>query len=528
MGHTAQQNRAIPVQITDSRGNALSNVAAIAAGLYHTIFLKSDGAVWATGYNNQGQLGDGSTANKNNPVQVTDSSGNAFSNVAAIAAGYSHTIFLKSDGAVWATGLNNYGQLGDGSTANKSNPVQVTDSSGNAFSNVAAIAAGYNHTIFLKSDGSAWATGRNYEGQLGDGSTANKSNPVQVTDSSGNAFSNVAAIAAGYQHTIFLKSDGTVWATGYNNFGQLGDGSTANKSNPVQVTDSSGNAFSNVAAIAAGYSHTIFLKSDGSAWATGRNSEGQLGDGSTANKSNPVQITDSSGNALSNVARLSEHNATLTNNTPSNLNPTGALTILENMAAGTTVGEFNATDSDAGAILTYSLVAGAGDGNNSLFTLESNGTLKSAATLDYEAGATLSIRVQVQDENNASIDGNFTVQVTNQNEAPLNLTPSGVFSLAENQAAGTAVGSFTATDPDAGATLSFSLVDDNATSNASFNLSTAGALTTAEILDFENNASHTLRVLVSDEFNAIRGRKFHRYRNQCRRGTHHHIWWWSG
>ena len=120
----------------------------------------------------------------------------------------SYTPFLKSDGAVWATGLNNYGQLGDGSTANKSNPVQVTDSSGNAFSNVAAIAAGYSHTIFLKSDGSAWATGRNYEGQLGDGSTANKSNPVQITDSSGNALSNVAAIAAGLYHTIFLKSDG--------------------------------------------------------------------------------------------------------------------------------------------------------------------------------------------------------------------------------------------------------------------------------------------------------------------------------
>ena len=205
------------------------------------------------------------------PVQVTDSSGNAFSNVAAIAAGYSHTIFLKSDGSAWATGRNYEGQLGDGSTANKSNPVQITDSSGNALSNVAAIAAGLYHTIFLKSDGAVWATGYNNQGQLGDGSTANKNNPVQVTDSSGNAFSNVAAIAAGYSHTIFLKSDGAVWATGLNNYGQLGDGSTANKSNPVQVTDSSGNAFSNVAAIAAGYNHTIFLKSDGSAWATGRN-----------------------------------------------------------------------------------------------------------------------------------------------------------------------------------------------------------------------------------------------------------------
>ena len=92
--------------------------------------------------------------------------------------------------------------------------------------------------------------------------------------------------------------------------------------------------------------------------------------------------------------------------------------------------------------------------------------------------------------------------MTNQNEHRVSLTPSGVFTLAENQAAGTAVGSFTATDPDAGATLSFSLVDDNATSSSKFSLSTGGALTTAEILDFENNASHTLRVLVSDEFNA--------------------------
>ena len=114
----------------------------------------------------------------------------------------------------------------------------------------------------------------------------------------------------------------------------------------------------------------------------------------------------------------------------------------------------------------------------------------------------MSIRVQVSDENNASIDGNFTVLVTNENEAPTNLTSSGVFTLAENQATGTAVGSFTAMDPDAGTTLSFSLVDDNMTSYSKFSLSTGGVLTTAEILDFENNASHTLRVLVNDEFNA--------------------------
>ena len=87
---------------------------------------------------------------------------------------------------------------------------------------------------------------------------------------------------------------------------------------------------------------------------------------------------------------------------------------MENQPIGSIVGEFNATDPDAGATLSYSLVAGAGDGNNSLFTLETNGTLKTAAILDYESGTILSIRVKVQDENNTSIDGNFTVQVTNK------------------------------------------------------------------------------------------------------------------
>ena len=121
----------------------------------------------ATGSNADGNLGNGSNTNKRNPVQVTDSVGNSFNNVVAIAAGSFHTTFLKSDGSVWATGMNNYEQLGDGSNTQRNNPIQVTDSNGNPLTNVAAI-AGYHHTIFLKSDGSVWALGKNTEGQLWD------------------------------------------------------------------------------------------------------------------------------------------------------------------------------------------------------------------------------------------------------------------------------------------------------------------------------------------------------------------------
>jgi hypothetical protein len=163
---------------------------------------------------------------------------------------------------------------------------------------------------------------------------------------------------------------------------------------------------------------------------------------------------------------------TSNNTVPSDLNATTTLSILENQPIGSIVGEFNATDPDAGATLFYSLVSGPDDGNNSLFTLESNGTLKTAAILDYESGATLSIRVKVQDENNASIDGNFTVQVTNQNEAPV-ITNGMAITLTLQEDGNLTDSTLVATDPDSGDVLTWTFTPDHE-GNGSINLSGTG------------------------------------------------------
>jgi len=241
----------------------------------HTMALKSDGTVWAWGYNGSGQLGDGSTTDRYTPVEVSGLSG-----VMDIAAGDSHSLALKSDGTVWAWGYNGSGQLGDGSTTDRYTPVEVSGLSG-----VMDIAAGDSHSLALKSDGTVWAWGHNRYGRLGDGTTTQRTTPIQVSDLSG-----VVAIAVGSRHSLALKSDGTVWAWGYNGSGQLGDGSTTDRYTPVEVSGLSG-----VMDIAAGDSHSLALKSDGTVWAWGQNEYGQLGDGTTTQRTTPIQASDLSG-----------------------------------------------------------------------------------------------------------------------------------------------------------------------------------------------------------------------------------------
>ena len=254
-----------PVQIS-----GLSNIIAIAAGSDHSLFLKSNGTVWACGRNLEGQLGIGGNDSTGTPTQVP-----GLSAISAIGAGQFCSYFVKSDGSVMACGWNGAGQLGNGSYTSVNTVVEVTGLTG-----ITEISGGYVHTLFLKNDGTVWAAGNNSNAQFGNGSYSSTTTPIQVSTLSG-----ITSVKAGYYHSIYLKNDGTAWGSGANAYGQIGSGSTSLGYNPLQVEGLTG-----VTGIAAGRSHSLFLKNDGSIWATGYNAEGELGDHTVVTRTSPVLV----------------------------------------------------------------------------------------------------------------------------------------------------------------------------------------------------------------------------------------------
>ena len=249
----------------------------IAAGDQHSLVLKNDGTVWATGRNIVGQLGIGTSGDFTVTLtEMTDFN----NNITAIAAGGSYSLVLKNDGTVWGTGGNTVGQLGVGTSGD----FRVTLTEMTDFNNdIAAIAAGSNHSLVLKSDGTVWATGYNSEGQLGIGTSGDfRVTLTEMTDFN----SSVTALSGGSNHSLVLKNDGTVWATGYNSSGQLGIGSTTQQLTLTAMTLNN----SSITALA-GSDSSLVLKNDGTVWATGYNGSGQLARGFVNNSNTTLAPT---------------------------------------------------------------------------------------------------------------------------------------------------------------------------------------------------------------------------------------------
>ncbi|MEK9634196.1 MAG: hypothetical protein VW622_10190, partial [Opitutae bacterium] len=263
-----------PVKIVDGNLSRVS-VIQVSSGYRHTVFLKSDGTVWAMGLNDSGQLGDGTFDQRISPVQVS-----GLAKVAHVTAGHGFSLFVTQTGELWGTGSNSYGQLGDNLETTRNQPKKIA-----VEGKVLRASAGVFHSVFLKADGTVWTMGRNNAGQLADGTSLDRATPAQIS-----GISDAVDIGTAGLSTYVIRQDGTLWAAGRNNSGELGIGSTNGQTTLTQVTGGT-----NVSQVSGGYSHMVFLKTDGTVLASGQNDKGQLGDGSNTNRNAPVQSIGLSG-----------------------------------------------------------------------------------------------------------------------------------------------------------------------------------------------------------------------------------------
>jgi alpha-tubulin suppressor-like RCC1 family protein len=262
--------------------------SAVFAGSTSSFLIKPNGTLWAWGSNNNGQLGIGNKLNQTIAVQV----GTASDWKMVATALNNFTIAIKKDGSLWGWGRNGslgYLGIGDATIAESLVPIRI-----GVASDWESISVGFNHIIALKTNGTIWSWGSNFDGQLGNGNTTTLLSPTQIgTDT------DWASISTGGFSSYAIKNNGSLYAWGQNSFKQLGDGTTISKNTPTLI----GNSTDWGMIKGSNYS-VLALKTNGSLWAWGLNSDGQLGNGTIENVSEPVQIG----------ADLSWTNVSLSNN----------------------------------------------------------------------------------------------------------------------------------------------------------------------------------------------------------------------
>jgi len=274
LGDGSTDNQNTPTKINFENGRKVFKAY---LGVYHSCAVFDDGELQCWGMNQYGQVGDNSTIYKIKPTKINIKNE---SSITQMALGYERTCAVFDDGTMYCWGLNSFGELGDETKIDKMVPtasIAVKD-------DVVQVSTGWHHTCVITQDNSLQCWGANGFGQLGDGTTIHKTMPTKVSIDNGKA---VMQVVTGWHHTCALSVDGILYCWGWNLFGQLGDDTSTNKPVPQKVIVNNGKKIKQVASI---YSHVCAISDDDTVWCWGRNSKGQIGDGTQTGKLVPTKV----------------------------------------------------------------------------------------------------------------------------------------------------------------------------------------------------------------------------------------------
>jgi alpha-tubulin suppressor-like RCC1 family protein len=279
LGDNTITDRQSPVQTISTGANWRNVITFGSTQAFHSACIKTDGSLWLWGQGSYGALGNNSTLSRSSPVQ-TVSATTLWKQVSASSGNFGSfpfTAAIKTDGTLWLWGHGVYGQLGNNARTSRSSPVQTISTT----TNWKQVSCGNSHAAAIKTDGTLWLWGSNGSGQLGDNAGISRSSPIQTIAGG----TNWKQVSCGLNNTAAVKTDGTLWLWGNGQDGILGDNTVTNRSSPVQTVSTG----TNWKQVVCGVNHTTSIKTDGTLWLWGLNTNGQLGDNTVTSKSSPVQ-----------------------------------------------------------------------------------------------------------------------------------------------------------------------------------------------------------------------------------------------